>query len=226
MNKETIKIFAMITMTLNHIAGVFMKADSWQYFLCCGIGYFTGVVMIDFLLEGYQYTKSRKKYFLRLLCFGVLSQFPFVFAFPNNGGRLNMMFSLCICLAMIWALEELDNKLHKVLVIAIAFVLSFYCDWPLLAPLLTLLLYWADKHPDKKKVFQCIFIAVFWIFEFLDVQDIIYSLLSIVGVVIAFLVLNFFYNGKLGQNRSAFLKWFFYLFYPLHLLIIGIIERV
>lgn len=233
MNKDVIKSIAMVTMTLNHIAGVFMKPDSWLYYLFCGIGYFTGVVMINFILEGYKYTSSKKRYFLRLLSFGLLSQFPFVFAFTNNGGRLNMMFSLCICFGIIWALEELDNKLYKVVVITVAFILSFYCDWPLLAPVLTLLLYWAKKSPSIKAIPQCIFIVIFWLFQFLDGQgvfsvaiNLLYSMLSIIGVVIAFLVVNFFYNGKLKQKRSAFYKWFFYIFYPLHLVIIGIVERI
>lgn len=237
MNRDVIKSIAMVTMTLNHIAAVFMKPDSWLYYLFCGIGYFTGVVMINFILEGYQYTSSRKRYFLRLLSFGLLSQFPFVFAFPNNGGRLNMMFSLCICFGIIWAIEELDNKLYQVVVITIAFILSFYCDCPLLAPVLTLLLLWAKKSPGIKALPQCIFIVVFWLFlwlfQFWDLQEVfsfsrnlLYSMLSITGVVMAFLILHLFYNGKLKQNRSAFSKWFFYVFYPLHLIVIGIVERI
>lgn len=233
MNRDIIKCIAMITMLLNHMAVVFMKPDSCWYYLFCGIGYFTGVVMINFLLEGYKYTSSRTRYFMRLLSFGILSQFPFVFAFTNNGGRLNMMFSLCICFGIIWALEELSNKLYQVVIIMIAFILSFYCDWPLLAPMLTLLLYWAKKSPEKKVISQGIFIAMFWIFQFLDGQgaysvavNLMYSMLSISGVVIAFLILNFFYDGEFQQKRNVFSKWFFYIFYPLHLIIIGIVERV
>lgn len=233
MNKDVIKLLAMFTMTLNHIAVVFMQSDTWQYNLFCGIGYFTGIVMINFLIEGYQYTSSRKKYFLRLLSFGIVSQFPFIFAFTNNGGRLNMMFSLCICFGIICALEKPDNKLYKSIMIITAFILSFYCDWPLLAPLLTLLLYWAKKSPGKKTLSQCIFVVAFWFFQFLDGQEVfpaatnfLYSMISIAGIVIAFLVLNYFYNGKQRKNRSAFWKWFFYVFYPLHLVIIGLVERI
>ena len=233
MNRNLIKFLAMFTMTLNHIAIVFMKTVSWQYNLFCGIGYFTGVVMISFLLDGYKYTRSRKKYFLRLFIFGVLSQFPYVFAFTNNGGRLNMMFSLCVCFVIIWALEELGSNVSKAVVIIISFILSFYCDWPLLAPVLTLLLYFGNKLPNKKPIFQGVFVVIFWLFQYLDGQgvysvttNLLYSMLNIVGVVMAFLVLNFCYSGKYKQNGKAFFKWFFYVFYPLHLMIIGIVERM
>lgn len=233
MNKDIIKLIAMITMTINHIAIVFMKPDSWIYYLLCGIGYFTGIVMVDFLLSGYHQTKSRKKYFLRLLLFGVISQIPYTYAFTQNGGRLNMLFSLCICFVIIWVLEEADNKIYQVIIITLAFIVSFYCDWPLLAPLLTLLLYFGEKSPEKKLLLQGIFVVVFWVLQFWDGQETFslstnlkYSTLSIVGVVIAFGVLNCLYDSKSKRGRSVFLKWFFYLFYPLHLLIIGIAERM
>lgn len=102
-----------------------------------------------------------------------------------------------------------------------------------IAAVFTLLLYWAKKFPSIKAIPQCIFIVIFWLFQFLDGQgvfsvaiNLLYSMLSIIGVVIAFLVANFFYNGKLKQKRSAFYKWFFYIFYPLYLVIIEIVERI
>ncbi|MEE0692254.1 MAG: TraX family protein [Lachnospiraceae bacterium] len=36
----------------------------------------------------------------------------------------------------------------------------------------------------------------------------------------------FFYNGKSGKKSTVFSKWFFYVFYPVHLLILGILRLV
>lgn len=46
------------------------------------------------------------------------------------------------------------------------------------------------------------------------------------GVVLAIPILRR-YNGQRGPNRTvnAFLKWFFYLYYPLHLLVIGLLAH-
>lgn len=41
----------------------------------------------------------------------------------------------------------------------------------------------------------------------------------------AYACMTVFYNGKKGRHPN-FAKWFFYAFYPLHYLLIFIIERV
>ena len=49
-----------------------------------------------------------------------------------------------------------------------------------------------------------------------------YSQVWQIGVIL-FVPIIYLYNGKPG-NKSTFNKWFFYLFYPLHLVVIGIIR--
>ena len=75
-NRDVIKYISMFTMLLNHIAQGFLTNGTMVYKLMQSIGYFTAPVMIYFLVEGYYYTHSRKKYFLRLFLFAVLSEFP------------------------------------------------------------------------------------------------------------------------------------------------------
>ena len=38
-------------------------------------------------------------------------------------------------------------------------------------------------------------------------------------------VILYFYNGKRAEHGKKFSQWFFYLFYPLHLLVIGLIAH-
>ena len=45
------------------------------------------------------------------------------------------------------------------------------------------------------------------------------------GVVLVPLVMIFLYNGKPG-SRNAFHKWFFYVFYPLHILILYFVKTI
>ena len=51
-----------------------------------------------------------------------------------------------------------------------------------------------------------------------------YALLSIVGMGVAGICIAYFYNGKRAKKATTFSKWFFYIFYPGHLLILGIIR--
>jgi hypothetical protein len=53
--------------------------------------------------------------------------------------------------------------------------------------------------------------------------DPIYGLIHI-GIIIPILLLLLFYNGTRGTIGGKAMKWVFYIFYPTHLLILGIIK--
>ena len=73
LNRDTIKYIAVITMLLNHIAAVFPISGTLLRMFFLGIGNFTAITMCYFLVEGYDYTRSKKKYAGRLLLFAVMS---------------------------------------------------------------------------------------------------------------------------------------------------------
>ena len=108
MSRNAIKYLAMITMFCNHFAYVFLKEGSTGQEVMIDIGYFTAITMCYFLVEGYHYTRSVKNYAVRLLVFGILSQLPFMLALKQK--NLNMMFSLLLCLGVVWIKEHVKNK--------------------------------------------------------------------------------------------------------------------
>ena len=77
LNRDAIKYIAVFTMLLNHISAIFLQPGSLLGESFRVIGYFTAVTMVYFLVEGYRYTHSRKKYALRLLIFALISQVPY-----------------------------------------------------------------------------------------------------------------------------------------------------
>lgn len=113
LNRDVIKYIAMFTMLLNHIAQGFLTNGTLVYKLMLSTGYFTAPVMLYFLVEGYYCTHSRKKYFLRLFLFAVVSELPFCLLFGlENQGRLvfwgmNMLFTLCLCFLLMHASSKL-----------------------------------------------------------------------------------------------------------------------
>ncbi len=58
---NSIKMVAMLTMLINHIANVFLPAGQPLTNLCLCIGYFTAVTMCFFLVEGYGCTRSKRR---------------------------------------------------------------------------------------------------------------------------------------------------------------------
>ena len=85
LNRDAIKYIAMFLMLLNHISTIFMKSGKLWSELFIDLGYFTAIVMCYFLVEGYQYTHSKKNYAIRLLIFALISEFPYCFAFTESG---------------------------------------------------------------------------------------------------------------------------------------------
>ena len=129
LNKDIIKYFAMLTMLLNHIATIFLRSGTLVCQSFLAIGYFTAIVMIYFLVEGYYYTHSRKKYLSRLFVFAIISEIPYCLAFTK--GRviefygLNMLFTLCLCFLLIWGLTK-TKYLPLRLFLSVFFVIGLY----------------------------------------------------------------------------------------------------
>ena len=225
LNRDVIKCIGMFTMLLNHIAHTLLTEGTLVYDVFVGAGYFTAITMCYFLVEGYEYTRSKKKYALRLLVFALISQVPFVLAFQMPA--LNMLFSLLICFLMLYILENMEGKWYKIPLIVLLFLVSFFSDWPLMAPAFTLLFRWSNK--DKTKLVISYGISVV-MFIWLTVptyaltapfgEALLHSGLDALSMVVSAVVILFFYNGKKSKAAPKFFKWFFYLFYPVHIAVL------
>ena len=130
LNRDVIKYIAMVTMLLNHIATIFLESgalhDAFEF-----IGYFTAPVMCYFLVEGYHYTRSKKKYGQRLLVFACISQIPYHFAFQF--GNLNMIFTLFICFLILVAQEKIANPTLCRIVKVLLMLVTIFSDWSVIA---------------------------------------------------------------------------------------------
>lgn len=54
----------------------------------------------------------------------------------------------------------------------------------------------------------------------------IHALLSALGIVASGIIILCFYNGKKSEKAPKFSKWFFYVFYPAHLLVLSIVRVI
>ena len=56
-------------------------------------------------------------------------------------------------------------------------------------------------------------------------EAVLLGLLSGTGIAASAIVILFCYNGKRARRGRTFSKWFFYIFYPGHLLVLYLLKR-
>ncbi len=238
LNRDMIKGIAMVMMVLNHFSYLFLYAgdypDTWPAFALTYLGCFTAPVMIFFLVEGYSYTRSRRKYLGRMLFAGAISQIPFALLCTRGESvfypGFNMMFTLSLCFCVVWVADRVKNQPMKVILILLLGCLMLQCDWHILAASFVLLFIWAGR--DRKKQAAAFAAAALimtaadmmfsesWLLAATPAAFCACLLLDLSGIGLAAVCILFFYSGRKSQRGGRFLQWFFYLFYPLHLLVL------
>jgi len=228
MNSTQLKIFAMITMFLDHIGTIFYP----EVIAFKIIGRLAFPIFCYFIAEGYLKTRNKKKYALRLLIIALISQLPFIktfrLAFGENLLLLNTIFDLFLGLIAIWLYDTLKLK-HNIIIIWIIGILAFFLriDGDFTG---VFMIYFFFKYHDdfeemvkKQILLTCVaqvFYVLFMVYYGMPVKAILkfqmweqfLSLLALIPIK--------YYNGEKGKN----IKYAFYVFYPLHLLVIYLIK--
>lgn len=171
-------------------------------------------LFVFFIVEGFFKTRSRKRYLTTLLIFGVISEVPFdmftskTFFDPYWN---NIMFTLALCLITIWIIDSLKEKLPN--------QVAWYVVSIILVILFGLLAMGLSLDYD----YHAIIVAyLFYIFYNRPLLGATLGYLSIIKELYSFLgfAMTLTYNGKRGKQY----KWLNYAFYPVHILILGILR--
>lgn len=238
LNRNQIKYLVIAAMLIDHIAWAFVPMESVPGQIMHFIGRLTGPTMACFLAEGYVHTRNVKKYAGRLGIFALVSWVPFcLFEFQRlpighsaDGSAwflpaFGVIYTLLLALLAIWLWDRgRCPKWCKVLGIIGLCVLSVFGDWPIFDILYALTLFVYRDRPKKKWLwFGIISVFSFAAMGFLQGFGIwsIYQL----GVFMVPLLMQCCYNGQ-GGSRKPIHKWFFYVFYPLHLLALGLLQMI
>lgn len=229
MNRNHLKYIAAASMLIDHIGAFFIPVTTPAGCLMRIVGRLTAPIMCYFLAEGFRHTSSHKKYGTRLFIFAAISQFAYAFAHGNTliTPSFNMVFTLFLCFIIMMCYEKIENDLLKITLIFSLIILSVFSDWGIIAPLWVLSFY--VIHDDiKYKILMFSAVSLMHIIistvSAVTSGDVWYTQMWQLGVFL-FIPILFLYNGKNG-SKTAFSKWFFYIFYPLHLLIIGLVNII
>lgn len=242
LNANWIKFIAITAMTIDHIAWLVFPGYA-RDFLPVAMhitGRITCPIMCYFIAEGYYHTKDIAKYTRRLFVFAFLSHFAYVFFgadfidwksfIPFYYGsfldQTSVMWPLAWGLVMLRIAnsEKIHQKAKPLLVILICLI-TFPSDWSCIASL-CILAFGTNRGDFKTQMLWMVFYTALYCVVYFFALDPIYGLVQM-AVILAIPVIMT-YNGQRGgspgTNRTV--KWLFYIYYPLHLFLLGLIQRL
>lgn len=167
------------------------------------------------LVEGFRHTSSYQRYLFAMIVFALLSELPYDLA---NSGKIvnwssqNALVTMCICLLMLYFLRMLAKK--GSIVHSLAQWLIVLCA-----------IFWVTVCRAEYGLCMVLLVAVFYIFYTRNILKTILggviSLLYVTGPLAFYAI--WFYNE---ERKDIVPKYVYYAFYPLHLIILGILVRV
>ena len=211
MSSFHLKMVAIITMLIDHIGSVVFP----EFIILRIIGRLAFPLFAFLITEGYRHTSNFSKYLIRLSIFALISQYPFWLAFGFDS-RLNIFFTLTFGLLAIYLSEKYENILPVIILALFADVIS--TDYGAFGILLIYLIHIFRDDFNKMFGYISLLYAGFFLVGGLMVEtNAVYYYLQIFALS-SFLFIKL-YDGRQGPK----LKYFFYLFYPVHLLILGLL---
>lgn len=236
-----LKLIAIITMFIDHVGTCIIEKlyqNSTSIFSLNGekllfleeifrlVGRLSFPIFCFLLVEGYYHTKNIKKYMTRLFIFALISEIPFDLALFHKffyWGHQNVMFSLLLGLITIYLFDDDNNIFFRIIKNVRFFRIAVIPASCIIGEALKL---------DYGAGGIC---TIFFMYIFLNEKgnfhwkhrDYIFSFF--IGTIIlaccqglselaALIDMAFIknYNGERGKS----LKYFFYIFYPIHFIIL------
>lgn len=232
LSASAVKYIAVIAMFFDHFAYLFLPNDSLLYGAIRFFGRITAATMCFFICEGYHHTHDLKKYFLRLGIFAFISHFAFTYACHGSVlviGTESVIATLLLSLLAVHIVntDKVDKALKLPALLTVLYLASF-CDWGMDAVLFTLAFEFAR---GKRSVQVLAYLAVAFVRRLLPLLlasmndfSVFTSKWYTIGLVLPAGIIML-YNGERGGGKHGnWSKWFFYVFYPAHLFVLGFIK--
>lgn len=237
MTSFALHIIAMFCMLLDHTWGFGLINNE---ILTC-VGRIAFPIFAFMIVEGYFKTSNFKKYIGRLFVFALLSEIPFNLML---GGRVfspvaqNVLWTFLIGLCLIWLMEKVKDKnifiraLMLIFILFLGFVLGLVCltDYHYAGVFTVLTFYFFRNKRWYNLIAQIICLwyintEILGGFEYLiNVGDYTIHILR-QSIAILGLIPIWLYNGNQGYYNRV-IKYLYYSFYPLHLLVLWMISQI
>ena len=214
MSSFKLKLLAILTMLLDHIGVILFPNILWLRL----IGRLAFPLFAFFITEGFRKTSDVKKYIQRLFILALVSQLPYWTAFGMDAG-LNIFFTLTMGLLGLYLRDKYSTDFPVFLLAILAFIID--ASYNVYGVLLIYVIHITRNNIKKMfgyfSLLHVIYYLVLLVLPYYNFKTFLMQFPALLTII-----LFKFYNGKLGYSA----KNFFYLFYPVHLLVLVFIEKI
>ncbi len=224
-----LKIIAVAAMLVDHIGMIFFD----NLFIFRAVGRISFPIFAFLIFNGFKHTSDIKKYLLRLFVLALLSELPFDLALYGSAlhfNSQNVFFTLFLGLLSLHLYERFPCNIpyQPFLCALIAFLTR--SDYSFLGVLL--IFSFRYLKTDKKNT-----VSLLALLTAFTLAQILLNAPSLIGTkniytLFSYILLQLFtllsapLISSYNLSRGASCKYFFYLFYPLHLLILFFISSL
>lgn len=236
---DALKIFAGITMLIQSIGIIIIEkgiihldqytqqelsqalGDNSDLMFLAGVGSVLQLIgglavpVFAFLLvEGFRNTSSYRSYLLSIAVFALVSEVPYDFVMSGrlmDWSRQNALVTTCLCLLMLYFLSMFAGKsgfgcrVIRVLIVLCAVI-------------------WATLLRAEYGLCMILLVAIFYLLHDRNILKTVLggavSLLYVTGPLAFYAI--WFYDER---RKDIMPKYVYYIFYPAHLLVLGVIAR-
>jgi hypothetical protein len=231
---NTLKIIAVAAMTIDHVTWLLLPGYRTDILTLSlhAVGRLTAPIMMFFIAEGFHYTKDITKYILRLFLFAFIAHFAYAMMFAKSFipfqhtvfDQTSVMWAFALGLVALSVTKSENPKLktwHRQVIVSVSIIAAFCADWS--SPAAVIILYMGINRANFKK-------QMLWFMVWITAYSVVYAIFlnPVYGALQMFTALAIpllhSYNGQRGKSQWKGMKWFFYIYYPAHLFILGAIR--
>ncbi|MCR4762138.1 MAG: diguanylate cyclase [Lachnospiraceae bacterium] len=230
LDRTQLKLLAILAMVVDHTAWGFVEFMSPLGQIMHLFGRLTLPIMCFFIAEGFRHTSNIRHYVSRMATFALLAVCPFYLFFHEEYlWRQNIIFDLLLALLTLCVTEHkaFPKPLRITLVCLLIAVSLAIGGWVVMPILYVLIFYYSRDFKTTAVRFiaatcllECILLPTIWLnqqYHFSSLDWTIPERLYLFGFIFSLIPL-YFYNGEKGRNIGG--RYFFYIFYPAHFLIL------
>lgn len=219
-----LKLIAIVTMLIDHIGLLFFP----NIILFRIIGRLAFPLFAFTIANGAYHTHNIRAYLFRLIIFAFISQIPFaltVGAQSPVSPELNIFFTLALGLIAIMVMQKTTSPfIQLIAAITTALIATLINSDYGAVGVFSIIFFYRFFHDYKRLIIsQAFLFTVPFALELSNVTSLNYLYSNFIqpwAIIAVFLIM--LYNDKQGRR----LKYFFYLFYPLHLLLLFFIQSI